>query len=80
MHEDHSYYKAAGEKPFFSHESLDVYQTALQFTGWTGRMGKVFSCTSDVLSKLDKPSITVVLNIAEGNGRFSGPTNPNSSG
>jgi len=72
IREDHSDYEAVREKSFFSHASLDVYQTALQFTGWIESMRKVFSCTSDVQSKLDKSSTAVVLNIAEGNGRFSG--------
>ena len=57
---------------FFSHERLDVYQVSLVFTGWVETVSRAFSCSADLLAKLDKSSTAVVLNIAEGNGRFSG--------
>ena len=56
---------------FFSHESLDVYRTALLFTDWVESVARDLSCSSDLHSKLDKSSTGIVLNIAEGNGRFS---------
>ena len=56
---------------FFSHEGLEVYQTALLFAKWVENVVDCFSCSSDLLTKLDKSSTGIVLNIAEGNGRFS---------
>ena len=56
---------------FFSHEGLEVYQTALLFTEWVENNIGSSSCSSDLLAKLDKSSTGIVLNIAEGNGRFS---------
>ncbi len=56
----------------FGHEDLDVYQAALQLVAWLESMFTEFSCSADLLSKLDKSTTGIVLNIAEGNGRFSG--------
>ena len=56
----------------FGHEDLDVYQAALQLVAWLESMFTEFSCSVDLLSKLDKSTTGIVLNIAEGNGRFSG--------
>ncbi len=56
----------------FSHEDLDVYQTELRFIAWLERMSSQFTCSSDLLSKLDKSTTSIILNTAEGNGRFFG--------
>ncbi len=56
----------------FSHEDLDVYQTALRLTGWVESLFTAFSCSADSCSKLDTSTTAIVLNLAEGNGRFSG--------
>lgn len=56
----------------FSHEDLDVYQAALRLTGWVESLIAVFSCSADLRSKLDKSTTAIVLNIAEGTGRFTG--------
>jgi len=53
----------------FGHEDLDVYQAALQLVAWLESMFTEFSCSADLLSKLDKSTTGIVLNIAEGNGR-----------
>ena len=63
-------YTTAGDR-FFSHEKLEVYQTALRFSGWIEDMVFNLSCSADLLAKLDKASTAIILNIAEGNGRFS---------
>ena len=72
VREEPSTYRTAREDRFFSHEELDVYQVALQFTGWLEGVCPEFACSADLRSKLDKSSTAIVLNIAEGNGRFSG--------
>mgnify|MGYP000902166833 CR=1 FL=1 len=56
----------------FSHEDLDVYQESLMLSTWVGKMQPTFTCSADLLSKLDKASTAIPLNIAEGTGRFSG--------
>ena len=63
-------YTTAGDR-FFSHEKLEVYQSALRFAGWIEDMSPKLSCSTDILEKLDKSSTSIILNIAEGNGRFS---------
>ncbi len=56
----------------FDHEDLDVYQVALQIIAWLDPMLMKFPCSADLRSKLDKSTTSIVLNIAEGNGRFTG--------
>jgi four helix bundle protein len=51
---------------------LDVYQVALQLVGWLESMLVHASCSADLKTKLDKSTTSIVLNIAEGNGRFTG--------
>jgi hypothetical protein len=60
-----------GER-LFDHEDLDVYQAALQVVAWLETFWAVASCSADLRTKLDKWTTSIVLNIAEGNGRFSG--------
>jgi four helix bundle protein len=69
--EDRAIY-ATEKAGLFSHEDLDMYQTALRLTGWVEGLFTAFSCSADVLSKLDTSTTAIVLNLAEGNGRFSG--------
>jgi four helix bundle protein len=56
----------------FDHEDLDVYQVALTFIAWLDPALTKCSCSADLCSKLDKSTTSIVLNIAEGNGRFTG--------
>jgi len=69
--EDHAMYRTKKGR-LFSHEDLDVYQTALELTAWLEGIFVELSCSADLRSKLDKSTTAIVLNIAEGNGRFSG--------
>ena len=39
---------------------------------WLESMTTELVCSADLLSKLDKATTAIVLNIAEGNGRFTG--------
>jgi four helix bundle protein len=57
----------------FGHEDLDVYQAAIQTVAWLEPMLMEFSCSTDLRTKLDKSTTSIVLNIAEGSGRFTGP-------
>ena len=56
----------------FDHEDLDVYRVALKVIAWLDPFLAKFSCSTDLRSKLDKSTTSIVLNIAEGNGRFTG--------
>ncbi len=56
----------------FDHEDLDVYQVALTLISWLDPILTQSSCSADLRSKLDKSTTSIVLNIAEGNGRFTG--------
>jgi len=71
VREDHAGYRTRQGR-LFDHEDLDVYQTALQVVAWLETFWSVASCSADLRTKLDKSTTSIVLNIAEGNGRFSG--------
>jgi four helix bundle protein len=58
----------------FDHERLDVYQLELQFVAWVSALlsevTKVSSCrTGEVCDQLDRASLSILLNTAEGNGK-----------
>lgn len=69
--EEHAVYRTKKGR-LFDHEDLDVYQVALQLVAWLESMLAHFSCSADLRTKLDKSTTSIVLNIAEGNGRFTG--------
>jgi four helix bundle protein len=56
----------------FDHEDLDVYQMALKVISRLDPILSRFLCSSDLRAKLDRSATSIVLNIAEGNGRFTG--------
>ena len=55
----------------FRHENLDVYQTAIEFVRWVHLFVASHRLDARHSGQLDKASTGIVLNIAEGNGRFS---------
>jgi four helix bundle protein len=69
--EEHDVYRTKKGR-LFDHEDLDVYQVALQLVAWLESMLAHFSCSADLRMKLDKSTTSIVLNVAEGNGRFTG--------
>ena len=71
VREDHAAYRTK-KGNLFDHEDLDVYQIALQLVAWLEPAQVMFSCSTDLRSKLDKSTTAIVLNLAEGNGRFTG--------
>ncbi len=58
-------------KPLFHHETLDVYGAALELMTWFVSLpgGKVLS--NRLYRQLDEGVTSTILNIAEGNGRYS---------
>ena len=56
----------------FSHEKLIVYQRSIAFVAWANQLQDCLPSGSQaVRNHLDKASISVPLNIAEGNGKRS---------
>lgn len=59
-------------KTLFDHEKLDVYQESIAFCGWVGEFLDAVSGKTAAKDQLDRASTSIPLNIAEGNGKFSG--------
>jgi len=58
-------------KTYFDHEKLDVYQESIAFCGWVGELLGQISAKAAAKDQLDRASTSLLLNIAEGNGKFS---------
>ena len=58
-------------KIYFDHERLDAYKKALAFAGWAGPVLERFPKSVAVQNQLDRARTSIVLNIPEGNGRFT---------
>jgi four helix bundle protein len=61
----------------FDHEKLDVYQLELKFLSWVTQFladisGPSLAQTRELREQLDRASLSVLLNTAEGNGRRQG--------
>jgi four helix bundle protein len=57
----------------FDHEKLEVYQTSLTFVTWLEPVLSKLPKSLSVTDQLDRASTSIPLNIAEGNGKFTGP-------
>lgn len=57
---------------YFDHEKLKVYQKAIEFVKWSENVYKKVSLKISVLDQFDRASTSIALNIAEGNGKYSG--------
>ena len=66
-----TYESRGGRRVWLDHERLDAYQTGVRFVSWVAGFEEAASLSADMRQKLDRASTGVVLNIAEGNGRFS---------
>ncbi len=55
----------------FYHEKLTVYKKALSFIEWTQDLFERLSKRTSARDQLERASDSIVLNIAEGNGKFS---------
>jgi len=74
VNESHSTYelRAQGRSEcFFSHEQLRTYQSALRFVRWSVTLIQSSSLGLSRGRELDRHATGVVLNMAEGNGKFS---------
>jgi four helix bundle protein len=63
--------KDSGEGVLFHHQTLDVYRVALEATTAFCSSANISRLSNTVFRKLDELLTSMVLNIAEGNGRFS---------
>jgi four helix bundle protein len=67
-------------RTYFDHEKLEVYQLELAFIAWLTPLLalvnqlRVAGATAEVTNQLDRASLSVLLNTAEGNGRRALPT------
>jgi four helix bundle protein len=59
--------------PQFDHEKLRAYQEALRFMAWVEPLFEKLSAKLAARDQLDRASTSIVLNIAEGNGKRSHP-------
>jgi four helix bundle protein len=57
----------------FDHEKLRAYQAALQFVAWVDPVLEALPSKLAARDQLDRASTSIVLNIAEGNGKRSHP-------
>jgi four helix bundle protein len=57
----------------FDHEKLRAYQAALEFIAWVDPILEQLPTKMAVRDQLDRASTSVVLNLAEGNGKRSHP-------
>ncbi len=56
----------------FSHEKLEVYQKSIDFVAWTKKMQtRLPEGSSAIRAQIDRASISIPLNIAEGNAKRS---------
>jgi four helix bundle protein len=55
----------------FDHEKLQVYQESLAFVAWLEPIMQKLPKTIAVRDQLDRASSSIVLNLAEGNGKFT---------
>ena len=55
------------------HEKLQVYQASLSFIAWLEPLLQKLPKSLSVIDQLDRASTSIPLNIAEGNGKFTGP-------
>ncbi len=57
------------KKIYFNHEKLEVYQFSLQFIEWLNPLWNRIWKNKNIADQLDRASISIPLNTAEGNGK-----------
>ena len=58
------------QNTWFDHEKLEVYREAIAFVAWLSGIFESMR-TGEVKDQLDRASISIPLNIAEGNGKYT---------
>ncbi|MCL4550947.1 MAG: four helix bundle protein [Bacteroidetes bacterium] len=57
---------------YFDHEKLKVYQKAIEFVVWVHKVLRDIKTKNPTIDQFERASDSIALNIAEGNGKFSG--------
>ena len=60
------------EDPVFDHEKLEVYKKALEFVSSIHQLKEELGIKSNLFDQLERSSASIPLNIAEGNGKYTG--------
>src|SRR5688500_4150161 len=56
---------------FFDHEKLEVYRESLVFVAWASSLLEQTIRAGDLKDQLDRASASILLNSAEGNGKYA---------
>ena len=56
---------------YFDHEKLKIYQKTLEFINWSGIIYKEIKFKFSVIDQFYRAFTSILLNIAEGNGKYS---------
>ena len=56
-------------RAYFDHERLTVYKRATQFATWSTRLLDEGTGSAGLRNQLERASVSIALNIAEGNGK-----------
>ncbi|MBA4406307.1 four helix bundle protein [bacterium] len=62
---------AEKESYYFDHEKLRVYHKSIEFVGWLDNILSKNGIKSSIADQIVRASESIVLNIAEGNGKFT---------
>ncbi|MCF7803392.1 MAG: four helix bundle protein [Candidatus Marinimicrobia bacterium] len=63
--------KPVKSRTYFDHEKLKVYQISLKFLGWLEELFPERPKGRAVIKQLDRAAVSIPLNIAEGNGKYT---------
>src|SRR3984893_6151605 len=61
----------SAEEFWFDHEKLEVYREAIAFIAWLSALLEAMGRIGEVKDQLDRASTSIVLNMAEGNGKYT---------
>ena len=67
----HTHTPTPTPKMQFDHEKLSVYQQAIEFIAWSHSLTQAHRIQGSIKDQLERASVSVALNIAEGNGKSS---------
>jgi four helix bundle protein len=70
--ENRASYSSEMAENFFAHEALEAYKVSMELIAWFHGFQETTELNFSYARRLDKGTTSLVLNIAEGNGRFSG--------
>ncbi|MFA5805951.1 MAG: four helix bundle protein [Melioribacteraceae bacterium] len=57
---------------YLDHEKLKVYQKSIEFISWVHDLFSAIKSRNSIIDQFERASDSIALNIAEGNGKYSG--------